>query len=158
MQKKLTKKQVWDYLFSNEDHFDVTINEKSGWTATIFIKFFFWINVFDSIIILHCFYNEKESFKSILWFPYEQERDNLRYRELLSLWALDYDLGWFQVFYFFFNIKLAGIKSLESAYINENKYVHIFEYCDFLLSQNLRIKYLTDLFKDVNIYKILKIW
>ncbi len=48
-------------------------------------------------------------------------------------------------------IKLAIIKILNSVYINEKKYKHKDRFRNIILSQNLRIKFTSVFFKDLNL-------
>ncbi len=48
-------------------------------------------------------------------------------------------------------IKLAIIKILNSIYINEKKYKHKDRFYNIILNQNLRIKFILILFKDLNL-------
>ncbi len=48
-------------------------------------------------------------------------------------------------------IKLAIIKILNSAHINEKKYKHKDRFRNIILSQNLRIKFTLVFFKDLNL-------
>ncbi len=48
-------------------------------------------------------------------------------------------------------IKLAIIKILNSTYINEKKYEYNDCFRNIILSQNLRIKFISVLFKDLNL-------
>jgi len=55
----------------------------------------------------------------------------------------------------FNRIKLAIIKILNSAHINEKKYEYNNCFCNIILSQNLHIKFTSILFEDLNLLIIL---
>ncbi len=52
-------------------------------------------------------------------------------------------------------IKLATIRTLNSAYINKKKYEYNSHFYDIILNQNLCIKFTLILFKDLNLSTIL---
>ena len=51
-----------------------------------------------------------------------------------------------------FKFKLATIKTLNSAHIDERDYENVNKYREILLNQDLRVKHERDIFDDANIY------
>jgi len=152
----------FDYQFDSKNHFEMQINDDK-WTAIILVKSFIFFNTTNVSVTFHC------SLIKTDWSSIELKlMFNLRERK----WQND-DKQVLQ--YCFFNasnvisvcsimsdklnrIKIATIRILNSTHIDEKYYEYNDCFRDIILSQNLRIKFTSVLFKDLNFSTILAEW
>ncbi len=145
-----------------KNHFEVQINDDK-WTAIILVKSFIFFNMIDVSVALH------HSFIKTDWSSIELKSTfDLREHE----WQND-DKQILQ--YCFFNasnmisvysimsdkldrIKIATIRILNFAHIDEKYYEYNDRFHDIILSQNLRIKFTSVLFEDLNLSTTFAEW
>ncbi len=152
----------FDYQFDSKNHFEVQINDDK-WTAIILVKSFIFFNTTDVSVALHrsliktdwssielksTFNLRKHKWqnddKQVLQYCLFDASNIISVRSIMSD-KLD-------------RIKIAIIRILNSAHIDEKYYEYNDYFCDIILSQNLRIKFTSILFKDLNLLITLTEW
>jgi len=152
----------FDYQFDLKNHFEVQINDDK-WTVIILVKSFIFFNMTDVSVALHCFLIKTDwsSTELKLMFnlrEHERQNDNkqvLQYclfnaSNVISVHSIMSDK--------LNRIKIATIRILNSAHIDERNYEYNDRFRDIILSQNLRIKFTSVLFKDLNFSTTLAEW
>jgi len=152
----------FDYQFDLKNHFEVQINDDK-WTAIILVKSFIFFNTTDVSVVLHCslIKTDWSSIKLKLTFDLrERERQNddkqvLQYclfnaSNVISVCLIMSDK--------LDRIKIATIRILNFAHIDEKYYEYNDRFRDIILSQNLRIKFTSVLFEDLNLSTTLAEW
>jgi len=152
----------FDYQFDLKNHFEVQINNDK-WTAIILVKLFIFFNMINVSVILHhsLIKTDWSSIKLKSTFNlHKHERQNddkqvLQYclfdaSNVISVHSIMFDK--------LNRIKIATIRILNSAHIDEKYYEYNDRFRDIILSQNLRIKFISVLFKDLNLSTTFAEW
>ncbi len=145
----------FNYWFDLKNYFEVLINDDK-WTAIILVKSFIFFNMINVSVTLHC------SFIKTDW-------SSIKLKSTFNLCECKWQNDDKQVLqYCLFNasnvisvhsimsdkldrIKIATIRILNSAHIDEKYYEYNDCFRDIILSQNLCIKFTSILFKDLNL-------
>ncbi len=152
----------FDYQFDSKNHFEMQINDDK-WTTIILVKSFIFFNTTNVSIALHHFLIKtdwsstelKSTFdlrerewqnddKQVLQYCLFDTSNVISVRSIISD-KLD-------------RIKIATIRILNSAHIDERNYEYNDRFRDIILSQNLRIKFTPVLFEDLNLSTTLAEW
>jgi len=152
----------FNYWFDLKNHFEVQINNDK-WTAIILVKSFIFFNMTDVSVTLHCFliktdWSSIELKSTFNLCKHEWQNDDkqvLQYclfnaSNVISVHSIMFDK--------LNRIKIATIRILNSAHIDEKYYKYNDCFRDIILSQNLRIKFTSILFKNLNLSTTLAEW
>ncbi len=152
----------FNYWFDLKNYFEVLINDDK-WTAIILVKSFIFFNMINVSVTLHC------SFIKTDW-------SSIKLKSTFNLCECKWQNDDKQVLqYCLFNasnvisvhsimsdkldrIKIATIRILNSAHIDEKYYEYNDCFRNIILSQNLCIKFTSILFKDLNLLTTLAEW
>ncbi len=152
----------FDYWFDSKNHFEVQINDDK-WTAIILVKLFIFFNMTDvSIALHHSFIKTDWSLiKLKLTFDLHEckwQNDDKQVLQYCFLNASNMISVHSIMFNKFNRIKIATIRILNSAHIDEKYYEYNDCFRDIILSQNLHIKFTLILFEDLNLLITLAEW
>ncbi len=152
----------FDYQFDLKNHFEMQINDDK-WTAIILVKSFIFFNTTNVSIALHrsLIKTDWSSIELKSMFDLrEHKRQNddkqvLQYclfnaSNMISVHSIMSDK--------LNRIKIATIRILNSAHIDEKYYEYNDRFRDIILSQNLHIKFTSVLFEDLNLLITLAEW
>ncbi len=152
----------FNYQFDSKNHFEMQINNNK-WTAIILVKPFIFFNMTDVSVVLHhsliktdwSLIELKSTFNLRKYEQQNNDKQVLQYclfnaSNVISVCSIMSDK--------LNRIKIATIRILNSAHIDEKYYEYNDRFRDIILSQNLRIKFTSVLFKDLNLSTTLAEW
>ncbi len=152
----------FNYQFNLKNHFEMQINDDK-WTTIILVKSFIFFNMTDLSIALHYSFIKTDwsSIELKLTFnlcKHKWQNDDkqvLQYclfnaSNMISVHSIIFDK--------LNRIKIATIRILNSAHIDEKYYEYNSHFHDIILSQNLHIKFTSILFENLNLSTTLAEW
>ncbi len=152
----------FNYQFDSKNHFKVHINDDK-WTVIILVKSFIFFNTTDVSVALHhsLIKTNWSSIKLKLTFNLRERKWQNDDKQVLQ-YCLFNALNVISVCSIMSDkldkIKIATIKILNSAHIDEKYYEYNDRFHDIILSQNLCIKFTLILFEDLNLSTTLAEW
>ncbi len=144
----------FNYQFDLKNHFKVQINDDK-WTAIILVKSFIFFNMINVSIALHHSFIKTDwsSIKLKSTFDLRKHKRQNDDKQVLQ-YCLFNALNVISVCLIMFDkldrIKIATIRILNSAYIDEKYYEYNDRFRDIILSQNFCIKFTSVFFEDLN--------
>jgi len=152
----------FNYQFNLKNHFEVQINDDK-WTAIILVKSFIFFNMTDVSVTFHCFLIKTDwsSIKLKSTFNFHKHKRQNDDKQVLQYCLFDTSnvISVHLIMSDKLNrIKITTIRILNSAHIDEKYYEYNNHFCDTILSQNLRIKFTSILFEDLNLSTTLAEW
>ena len=145
-----------------KNQFKVQINDDK-WTAIILVKSFIFFNMINVSITLHCFLIKTDwgLIKLKLMFNLHEHKRQNDDKQVLQYCFFN-ALNMISVHSIMFDklnrIKIATIRILNSAHIDEKYYEYNDCFRDIILSQNLYIKFTSVFFEDLNLSTTFAEW